>query len=304
MLSTLNGASAEQVPDWFRNWEKTGLIAWFDDGDNIIRYTAREDNEVFRRGAMTEIAYANLIREHQRWIDTGGAQGTDARVEMRAAGLSGPDRDIIVLATPEMARLSSWIVAFLAAGGLAAALSTASGLLLVVSSSVAHDLYYRVINPQATEKLRLLVGRGVIGIAVMLAGLLGIYPPASWGRWWPSPFGLAASSFFPVIVVGIFSKRAGSGSAILGMLTGISFTAYYIIAVVFFGMERWTFGIFPKGISPEGIGAIGMLLIFAATLLAAPFFPKPREEILQLVDSIREPEGLTPVVEIEEAAER
>ncbi len=303
MLESLNGAKATEIPDWFKSWEKTGLILWFDDGDETLEYVSGPENEIFRRGGMSEAETIALVRNHQQWVDTGGAKGEDARVILTKAGLSGPDRDIIVLATPEMAELASWIIAFVAAGGLAAALSTASGLLLVISSSVAHDLYYRVINPEATDKKRLLVGRGVIGLAVVVAGLFGIYPPGFVSQVVAFAFGLAAASFFPVILLGIFSKRVGTVPAIIGMLAGLIFTLYYIIGTVFLGMDKWTLGLSDNGISPQGIGAVGMLVNFAVTLALTPFTKPPTPEIQDMVDSVREPEGLSPAVLVDDAPE-
>jgi cation/acetate symporter len=303
MLVSLNGTPAEQTPAWFSSWERTGLVIWLDDGDEHFSYTGDERNEIFRRGNLTEGRYVEIVREHQRWIDTLGSRGTDGRETMRALGLSGPDRDIIVLATPEMAELAPWIIAFVAAGGLAAALSTASGLLLVISSSVAHDLYFRVLNPQATEKQRLLVGRGVIAVAVVIAGLFGIYPPGFVSQVVAFAFGFAASSFFPTIVLGIFSKRVGTVPAVAGMISGLSFTAFYVIAVVFFGMERWTFGLTPQGINPQGIGALGMILNFVVTLGLTPLFPAPSEQVKALIDRVREPEQAGDAIDIDEAAE-
>ena len=177
MIESLNERTEATLPDWFQNWEQTGLIQWFDDGDGVLRYSAGKDNEIFRNGSLSAVELGGIRQQHQHWLDTQGEQGEDARVLMQDKGLSGPDRDIIVLATPEMAELASWIIALVAAGGLAAALSTASGLLLVISSSVAHDVYFRIINPQAEEKQRLLVARTVIGLAVVVAGLFGVYPP-------------------------------------------------------------------------------------------------------------------------------
>lgn len=291
MLDSLNGKTAAELPSWFYNWEKTGLILWFDDGDGLVNYSADpSENEIFRRGAVGEADLREKVRTHQQWIDTDGAAGQDARIALNAAGLSGPDRDIIVLATPEMAELSSWIIAFVAAGGLAAALSTASGLLLVISSSVAHDLYYRTLNPKADEKQRLLVGRGVIGIAVIVAGLFGIYPPGFVSQVVAFAFGLAAASFFPVIVLGIFSKRVGTVPAIAGMLAGLGFTLYYIVGTVFLGMDKWTLGITANGINPQGIGALGMLVNFAVTLTLTPFTKPPSQEVQLMIDSVREPE--------------
>jgi len=295
MIDSLQGQSRQELPAWFESWEQTGLIAWFDDGDNRLRYSAGEDNEVFRSGSMAAARMQALATSHQRWLD--GAGGEDARPELREAGLSGPDRDIIVLATPEMAGLSAWIIALMAAGGLAAALSTASGLLLVVSSSVAHDLYYRIINPQASEAKRLAVGRATIGLAVVIAGIFGIYPPGFVAEVVAFAFGLAAASFFPALVLGIFSRRVGTVPAVSGMVIGIGFTAAYIIGNRFFGMPAWCFGI-----SAQAIGSVGMLLNFAVALLLVPFCKPPGPAVQQLIDRIREPEGSGPGVDIENAA--
>ena len=249
MLESLNGTTEEELPGWFHSWESTGLILWYDDGDGRIRYSGDEGNEIFRAGSLSPAELSGLARAHQLWLDSAGAPGADARVELRAKGLSGPDRDIIVLATPEMAELADWIIAFVAAGGLAAALSTASGLLLVISSSVAHDLYYKVLNPRATEQKRLLVGRATLGVA------------------------------------------------------GIGLTGFYIVGVVFFGMEKWTFGLSAQGIDPQGIGTIGMLVNFGVTILLTPLFPAPDARVQELVDKVREPEGWSPAVDIEDAPE-
>ena len=218
---------------------------------------------------------------------------------MRELGLAGPDRDIIVLATPEMAELADWIIALVAAGGLAAALSTASGLLLVISSSVAHDLYFRVIDPSAKEARRLLVGRLVIGLAVVVAGLFGIFPPGFVGQVVAFAFGLAAATFFPVLVLGIFSKRVGTVPAICGMITGLVLTGGYIIGSVYLGMPDWLLGI-----GPQGIGMIGALVNFGLMLGLTPFFPPPSREVRDMVELIREPEGAPPAIDIETAPER
>ena len=303
MIESLNGKTAEQLPSWFHNWERTGLILWVDNGDGVVRYSAGDDNEIFRSGTLSGPELAALLVEHQKWIDSGGTEGADARIVLREKKLSGPDQDIIVLASPEMAQLSNWIIAFMAAGGLAAALSTASGLLLVISSSVAHDLYYRVLNPRATEQQRLLVGRAVIGVAVVIAGIFGIYPPGFVSQVVAFAFGLAAASFFPAIVLGIFTKRVGTVPAICGMIAGIGFTAWYIIACVFLGMAPWTFGIFPAGINPQGIGVFGMALNLAVTLGLTPFCAAPSAKIREMVDSVREPEDAGAAVEIETAPE-
>ncbi|MCC6201527.1 MAG: cation acetate symporter [Gammaproteobacteria bacterium] len=301
MIQSLNGVAAEQLPEWYRNWQKTGLVLWFDDGDGRVRYSAGADNEIFRNGSLNATELLEVERSHRQWLDSDGTRGADARAVLRERGLSGPDQDIIVLATPEMAKLAPWIVALIAAGGLAAALSTASGLLLVISSAVAHDLYYRMLKPGATEAQRLLVGRGVIAIAVVIAGLFGIFPPGFVSQVVAFAFGLAAASLFPVLVLGIFSKRVGTVPAITGMVIGIGFTAYYIVSSVYFGMQPWTFGFFERGLNPQGVGVIGMALNFVVALALTPLFPPPSRAAQDMVDSVREPEGFGPAPRIEQA---
>ncbi|MAG57648.1 MAG: cation acetate symporter [Planctomycetes bacterium] len=295
MIESLREKSAEELPDWFRSWEKTGLIVWLDGGDKKLQYVGEETpetagrNEVFRRGKLSAAELAEVKKDHQLWLatkDTEAVRGQDGRVRMRGEKLSGPDPDIIVLATPEMAELASWIIALVAAGGLAAALSTASGLLLVISSSVAHDYYFKMINPKASEAKRLLVGRSVIGVAVVIAGLFGIFPPGFVSQVVAFAFGLAAASFFPAIVLGIFNRRVGTTPAVAGMVAGIGFTATYIIASVYGGMPSWCFGI-----GPQGIGVVGAAINFAVTLSLAPFFPAPTTRVQNLLTFMREPEA-------------
>lgn len=301
LIDSLQGKTAAELPQWFQSWEKTGLIAWLDDGDGKVAYhgKAKQDtNEVFRIGSMNKAEFAAVKDAHRQWLDSRGASGVDARVEMRKKGLDGPDNDILVLATPEMASLANWIIALVAAGALAAALSTASGLLLVISSSVAHDLYYRLMRPQASESQRLQVGRATIGVAVVLAGVIGIFPPGFVSQVVAFAFGLAASSFFPVLVLGVFHKRLGAVPALAGMLTGLAFTATYILGNLYFGMPRWCFGL-----GPQGIGTIGMLLNFAVALSLAPFCKPPSAEVQRIVEAIREPEGAGPGIDIEAAPE-
>jgi len=297
MLDGLHGKTEAQLPEWFHSWEQTGLILWLDDGDGALSYTGTASNEIFRSGNLGTAQVAQIKQDHEQWL-RGEASGRDGRAVLRQAGLSGPDRDIIVLATPEMAGLAAWIIAFVAAGGLAAALSTASGLLLVISSSVAHDIYFRIVNTEATEGQRLLVGRAVIGVAVIVAGFLGIYPPGFVSQVVAFAFGLAAASFFPVIVLGIFSRRVGTVPAIAGMIAGIGFTAIYILGSVYGGWSHWAFGI-----GPQGIGVVGMALNFLVTLTLTPFFPAPDQSIQDLILSIREPEGAGPGLNIDRSVE-
>ncbi|NES66482.1 MAG: cation acetate symporter, partial [Okeania sp. SIO2D1] len=194
------------------------------------------------------------------------------------------DRDIIVLSTPEVAKLAPWVIALVAAGGLAAALSTASGLLLVISSSIAHDVYYRMIDPGASESRRLMVGRIMVGFAIAIAGYFGVNPPGFVAQVVAFAFGLAAASFFPVIILGVFDKRTNREGAIAGMVSGLLFTTIYIIGVKFAGMPTWFFGI-----SAEGIGTVGMVLNLIVTWVVSRMTPPPPLEIQEMVEELRSP---------------
>src|SRR5210317_888995 len=220
LIHTVSGQPYAQMPDWFSNWETTGLLGFNDkNGDGLIQYSA------------------------------------DAMINELTV-----DRDIMVLANPEIANLPAWVIALVAAGGLAAALSTAAGLLLVISSSVSHDLVKRVFVPSITEKQELLAARIAAAGAVMIAGYFGINPPGFVAQVVAFAFGLACSSFFPAIILGVFVKRANREGVVSGMLAGIIFTASYIIYFKFMGGTPDQFWF---GISPEGIGALGMLINFA-----------------------------------------
>ena len=193
----------------------------------------------------------------------------------------------MVLANPEIARLPAWVVALVAAGGLAAALSTAAGLLLVISTSISHDLVKSIFHQGMTEGRELLLARVSAGGAVLLAGYAGIHPPGYVAATVAFAFGLAAASFFPVLVLGVFSKRVTREGAIAGMVTGIAFTAAYILYFKILGWgdrEGWWFGI-----SPEGIGSLGMLINFAITLGVSRFTDPPPAEVQAMVEEIRRP---------------
>ncbi len=236
----LNGRTATELPDWYHSWSSSGLIQWVDfNGNGTVQLTANASgvptaqglapNEIMQVSGLPSELRNALVADPAAWVAT-HIDAASAKAQLLASGAADqPDKDIIVLASPEMAGLADWIIAFMAAGGLAAALSTASGLMLVISSSVAHDLYYRVLNPQASEAARLRVGRIVIGVAVLIAGYFGINPPGFVGEVVAFAFGLAAASFFPAIVLGIFSKRVGTVPAVAGMLVGIGFTTFYIL---------------------------------------------------------------------------
>lgn len=202
------------------------------------------------------------------------------------------DRDIMVLANPEIADLPGWVIALVAAGGLAAALSTAAGLLLVISTSISHDLLKRNLMPNISDKQELMAARLAAAIAIAIAGYLGINPPGFVAQVVAFAFGLAASSFFPAIILGIFHKRMNKEGAISGMIVGIVFTASYIIFFKFINPaantpDNWFFGI-----SPEGIGTLGMLLNFAVALVVFKFTKPAPEEVQEVVESIRYPQGV------------
>ncbi|MDQ7836754.1 MAG: sodium:solute symporter family protein [Humidesulfovibrio sp.] len=272
MVKSLNNVSLAEAPSWFKTWERTGLIAWMDkNNDGIIQY---------RAGA----AFAGKPT-------FAAAPGADGRMVLTNKPTASEnelyvDNDIMVLANPEIANLPAWVIALVAAGGLAAALSTASGLLLVVASSISHDLYYRIIDRQASEKKQLLLGRVMIGVAVLVAGYFGINPPGFVAQVVALAFGLAASSFFPVILLGIFWKRANKYGAIAGMSSGIGFTMLYIIQTKFMGVAPWF-----MGISPEGIGTVGMLINMVMTVIVSLSTAPPPVEIQELVENVRIPRG-------------
>jgi len=280
LIETVSGASYTEVegeksiPQWFKTWEDTGLLAWVDKNED---------------GKVQYVAGAALA---------GKPKFTDARGSSGQRMVSNPnpetknelyvDRDIIVLANPEIANLPAWVIALVAAGGLAAALSTAAGLLLVVSTSISHDLLKRVFVPSITEKQELLAARIAAAFAVMIAGYFGINPPGFVAQVVAFAFGLACSSFFPAIILGIFWKKANREGVITGMLVGIIFTASYIIYFKFMGGTPDQFWF---GISPEGIGALGMLLNFVVAFVVGKFTPEPPQEVQELVEHIRVPAG-------------
>lgn len=269
-----------QMPGWFKNWETTGLIAWLDKNqDGKIQY--------YGDGA----AYADVKKP----VFAEGQQGpsgerlvtnapTDSQNELYI------DRDIMVLANPEIADLPNWVIALVAAGSLAAALSTAAGLLLVISSAVSHDLLKKTLMPNIGEKQELLAARIAAAGAVILAGYFGINPPGYVAAIVGLAFGLAASSFFPVIFLGIFDGRTNKQGAIAGMLSGLVFTMSYIVYFKFIAevsnADVWWFGI-----SPEGIGTIGMVLSAIVTIVVSRMTPPPPQEIQELVEDIRIPSG-------------
>lgn len=276
IINNVDGMVYEQAPSWFAKWEDSGLIAWADKNeDGIVRY--RGGNAL----SPSKPAFTGERGQHgQRLLEN---ELTSGENELYI------DRDIIVLAHPEIAQLPNWVIALVAAGGLAAALSTAAGLLLVISTAVSHDLMKKTFMPQISDQQELLAARIAAAVAIGIAGLFGIYPPGFVAEVVAFAFGLAAASFFPVIFLGIFYKRMNKEAAIAGMITGLAFTFCYIVYFKFINpgdnnSEHWWFGI-----SPEGIGTLGMLLNFVVSLTVCRFTPPPPTEIQALVDNIRVP---------------
>ncbi|MEW5859371.1 MAG: sodium:solute symporter family protein [Cyanobacteriota bacterium] len=264
-----------------------------------ILYTSAPALATFARYNLIDSLHNQTIQEiHQLdWVNkwentkllTFDDKNGDGRIQLtpdKATSEIGIDPDIIVLSTPEVAKLAPWVIALVATGGLAAALSTASGLLLVISSAVAHDIYYRIINPGASESLRVMVGRIMVGFAIAIAGYFGINPPGFVAQVVAFAFGLAAASFFPVIILGIFDKRTNREGAIAGMLAGLIFTISYIAGVKFYGMPPWFFGV-----SAEGIGTLGMAINFVVTWVVSRLTPPPPLEIQEMVEELRTPGG-------------
>ena len=250
LIQTVSNKEYTTMPEWFKNWEKTGLISYDDKNkDGVINYMNSSDNEL-------------II-----------------------------DNDIMVLANPEIANLPPWIIALVAAGGLAAALSTAAGLLLVISTSISRDLVKKTYYPDISESEELWIARISAIFAVLIAGYFGINPPGFVAAVVALAFGLAASSLFPAIILGIFSKRINREGAISGMAVGISLMLYYMMKFKL----GWLGEIPPKsdwwfGISPEGFGSIAMMCNFLVSIVVSKFTSPPPKEVMEMVDKIRAPQ--------------
>ncbi len=261
MVDTINGKDGRgieyaQAPSWIRNWEKTGLITFNDkNGDGKMIYSA---------GKITDPSSKNEVKV---------------------------DRDIVVLATPEIAGLPAWVIALVAAGGIAAALSTTAGLLLVISASISHDLLKRTFKPNISDQQELKAARLAAVVAISISAYFGINPPGFVASVVALAFGLAASSFFPAIIMGIFSKKMNKEGAIAGMVSGILFTISYIVYFKFISpdlnsAENWLFGI-----SPEGIGLMGMMINFVVAVAICKVTAEIPTDVIKMVDSIRNPKG-------------
>jgi cation/acetate symporter len=265
LLQTVNNATYSEMPGWFTNWEETGLLSFEDkNGDGRIQYYNDQNPEYAAQAAAN------------------GWAGNELTI----------DRDIMVLANPEIAQLPNWVIGLVAAGALAAALSTAAGLLLVISTAFAHDLVKRCFKPDISEHGELIWARVAAGGAVVVAAYFGINPPGFVAQVVAFAFGLAAASFFPAILMGIFQKKMNREGALAGMIVGIIFTAAYIIYFKFIAPDKNNPGHWWFGISPEGIGTLGMALNFAVAQVVMRFTPETPAEVQEEVEHIRVPRQL------------
>ncbi len=280
LIETVSEQPYEEMPPWFSTWEETALLNWVDKNeDGIINYAPGaaivgapdiiRDGLDIRRGANNQVMISNEVTANNNELYV--------------------DRDIMVLANPEIAGLPAWVAALVAAGGLAAALSTAAGLLLVISTSVSHDLIKKQFNKDISDKAELRYARIAAAVAVVVAGYFGINPPGFVAQVVAIAFGLAAASFFPAIILGIFYKKMNKQGALAGMIAGLIFTLAYIIyfKIVFPELnipENWWFGI-----SPEGFGTFGMLINLVVALSVRSFYPDPPEDVQEMVEGIRYP---------------
>jgi cation/acetate symporter len=273
LYATESSILASERPDWMKRWEATGLLKFTDkNGDGRIQYY----NDKTKNEAV--LAKANAA----------GWKGNELSV----------NNDIIVLANPEIAMLPNWVIALVAAGGLAAALSTAAGLLMAIASAISHDLIKGVINPEIDEKSELLAGKIAMAVAIFLAGYLGLNPPGFAAGTVALAFGIAASSLFPAIMLGIFSKTMNTRGAVWGMIAGLAVTLFYVFAHkgIFFikgtefvhmvgGNNGWF------GIEPNAIGTLGAIVNFVVAFLVAKTTAPAPQHIQDLVESIRVPKG-------------
>jgi cation/acetate symporter len=276
-IDSIQDASYESSPEWFKNWESVGLIAWQDkNADGIIQYSA---GNALKEGRPKYSSERGEYGERKLLNEPNSANTNEVYI----------DRDIMVLANPEIAKLPAWVIALVAAGGLAAALSTAAGLLLVISSSISHDLLKKTFKPNITEKQELFFARCAAAVAIFIAGLFGIYPPAFVAQVVAVAFGLAASTFFPVLFMGIFSKRLNKEGAIAGMISGLLFTLTYIIYFKFLYTNLNNADYWFLSISPEGIGFVGMIINFVVAIVVSTYTKPPPKDVIEMIEIIRQP---------------
>ncbi|MBT3144370.1 sodium:solute symporter family protein [Neptunomonas phycophila] len=290
LIQTVNGVdntgtTYSEIPSWFKNWENAGLLGWNDrNGDGKIQYAA--GNAFDGNGKP---AFGDERGDQGQRIATNAIQGADFDASKQPfANELYVDRDIMVLANPDIAQLPAWVIALVAAGAVAAALSTAAGLLLVISTAVAHDLMKKTINPNITEKQELMYARMAAVVAICIAGYFGINPPGFVAQVVALAFGIACASVFPTIMLGIFYKRMNTQGAIAGMLVGLISTVGYMWYFVFGGGDKADYFM---GIGPGGFGAVGMVLHFIVAMIVASMTPPPSEEMQRIVEDLRIPRG-------------
>ncbi len=269
LIETVSNKEYAEMPQWFKNWEKTGLLMFNDkNGDGKIQYV--KGDAFMLKDGKPQKDQPNAETKNELYIDN----------------------DIMVLANPEIAKLPNWVIALVAAGALAAALSTAAGLLLVISAAVSHDLIKKMVNPNISEKGELWSARISAAVAVVVAGYFGINPPGFVAAVVALAFGLAAASFFPAIILGIFHKRMNKEGAVAGMVVGMGLMLYYMAKYKLGWIgempdkSEWWFGI-----SPEGFGTVAMVANFIVALVVSKFTPAPPQEVQDIVENIRIPSG-------------
>jgi len=279
-IDTVHEIDYRQAPNWVKKWESVGLIGWVDKNEDArIQYAPGRPF----KGTM-EFAKNDERGEFGERKILNSETGNNNEIYV--------DRDIMVLANPEIAQLPPWVAALVAAGSLAAALSTAAGLLLVISASVSHDLIKKTFAKNVTDRQELIYARVAAATAILVAGYLGVNPPGFVAQVVAFAFGLAAASLFPPIVLGIFSVRVNKEGAISGMLVGLLFTFCYIVFFKFLSPESNVPDMWLFGISPDGIGAVGALLNFAVALSVSYMSKPPPESVVDLVQKIRLPESI------------
>ncbi|MDF9796028.1 cation/acetate symporter [Catalinimonas alkaloidigena] len=279
LIDTVVDKNYSEIPEWFKNWEQTGLLAWIDKNeDGVVQYS----NGAVISGITPEFIEGEKGSFGQRIV---------SNVDTSSPNELYVDRDIIVLANPEIANLPNWVIALVAAGGLAAALSTAAGLLLVISTSVSHDLIKKQIMPDINDKGELIIARAAAAVAVIIAGYFGINPPGYVAAVVALAFGLAAASFFPAIIMGIFYKRMNKEGAVSGMIVGLLSMIFYMLKFKFNLLgestpEDWWFGV-----SPEGFGFVAMLINFVVSMVVCHLSTPPPADVQEIVETIRFPRG-------------
>jgi len=292
LIESLHNTTYKEAPAWLGDFEKTGQMAWVDkNGDGKIQYfgpgkSESKSNKVFQ---AKKPVYPDSETSADQLTGVHGERLLSVKADMSNPNELWFGKDIMVMANPQMAGLPKWVIALLMAGCIAAALSTAAGLLLVLSTSISHDLMKKIIKPTLSDKEEVRYARIASFVALSIAAWFGINPPSTFiAETVALAFGLAASSFFPTLLMGIFSKRVNKEGAIAGMVCGIGFTIGYIVYFQFLDGPKDQLLL---GISPAGIGFVGMLINFTVTFIVSAFTPAPPKEVQDMVESIHVPSG-------------